>query len=208
MMVAGVITVSIGLSALIYFYAAGQTETRSMGANPLMEATIAAIASLFFSIAVCYGLLLIIKWNKAYVSVWVFENADKVDAWRTTGVLKCYLPRLGFIDAREGDFFSGPSRMSGPEHGMVHLELPYGQRIVDMQHIKECYGLQASHSTFTEVPARETYDLLERTVEAGNLKRGMNRSKMAKFMADNWVWIIMVVEGIMIFLMVQPQTPQ
>ena len=200
-LVTAVILVSVVLAGTVFVYNVGQVETRSMGANPFGQAAIALVGAVVFSTGLAGAYFLIQKWQRAYTTVWVYETNDPVEAWRTTGVLHCFLPRLGFVDAREGDYYSGPTRASGPQQGMVHLDLDEGKRIVDMDNIAECYGLPASKSTFTEVPAREAYDLLETAAEAGTLKRGIGRSKAAKLFQENWAWILTLVEGVMMFFM-------
>ena len=195
------LVISVGVFVFFFLYEAGQMETRSLQGDPLINAAVAVVAATFGFIAFAKAKRLLDKWHAAYAKVYVFETADLVDDWRTTGVLTTFLPRLAFIDNREGDYFSGPSRQSGPNTGLVHLALPHGKKIVDMQGVMDCYGLPASKSSFTEVPARETYDLLQRTVEAGQLRRGLGKNKAMKFVTENWAWILSAINGMIILFL-------
>ena len=190
---------SVMIWVVAFMYESGQVQTRSMGANPVATAFLAAGAILVLSALCCALIRLQMMWSASYAPVWIFENADEVEDWRTTGVVQTYLPRLAFIDASGGDFFSGPTRSSGPRQGLVHLMLPVGREATTLRHIRECYSLGRSSSTFTEVPARETFDLLERTIQAGELARGIGKGKLGKLLNEQWPWIVTTLALLLMF---------
>ena len=200
-MVVAVVVWAVVCGGFAYFYGAANAETLSKGTNPIMEGLLALGVGVLSGWGLCWTIRIFTKWNTAYGPAWIYERSDDVEVWRTTGLLGVYLPRLAFVDSSEGDYFSGPTRESGPRTGIVSLELPVGERLVDCAPLTSCYTMKASHSSFTEVPARETYDLIQRAVAVGDLKRGIGKSKLEKLLADNWPWIVAVVNAIIIFFM-------
>ena len=200
-MVGAVVVWASACAGFAFYYGTANAETLSKGTNPILEGLLAGGVGVVTGWSLCWVIRVFTKWNAAYGPAWIFERSDVLETWRTTGLLGVYLPRLAFVDSSEGDYFSGPTRESGPRTGIVSLELPVGARIADCRSITACYSMAASQSTFTEVPAREAYDLIQRAVAVGNLKRGLRKSKLEKLLADNWPWIVAVVNAIIIFFM-------
>ena len=193
----------------VYLGTVDQTG-RTIENNPIFEASLSAVVAVGFTALIAVGFWLSHQFKASYLQVRVFERAVETEEWNTTGELRLYVPRLAFIDsAKKGDYFSGPTRQSGAQHGSVHVDLPLGQRIVDMKSYADIYDLEPSVSTFTEVPQRQTYQFLQECVDAGTLARFAGKSKLGKLLSENAAWIVTGVFGILTFFMVmggaQPQ---
>ena len=193
----------------VYMGTQGQTG-RTLESNPLVEASLASAVLGLFGAGVSLGFWITHQFKAAYLLVRVFERSNNTEEWNTTGELRLYLPRLAFIDsAQKGDFFSGPTRQSGAQHGSVHVDLPLGERIVDMNSYAGVYNLTPSTSTFTEVPQRATYQFITECADAGTLARFAGKSKLGKMLAENAAWIVTGVFAVLTFFMVmggaQPQ---
>ena len=195
------IAVSIGGYIFLYTYTEGNAAM-STGGSPWVTASIFTGPITGVYALICWAVRLVQKWNACYAEVYVFEAADKLQPWKTTGLLKTFLPRLAFVDVQKGDFFSGPTKESGARTGSIHLALPEGERIVNLSGQRELYDLQPSRSQFTEVPARETYDILEMAVAIGQLKARIGKSKLAKMLSENGAWLVTAGNAVFIFFMV------
>lgn len=164
---------------------------------PFVYGAVTGSAGSLSGFLVAWILLTFWKWKAAYCAVWVFESADREEPWRTTSVLKVYMPRLAFVNEEGLDYFTGPTRESGARDGVVHLKMPEQRRITSLRHMDELFDLEAARSEFTEVPARECYQLLERAVRIGILRRDLGVSKWQQFLSENWPWIL---TGIFMFI--------
>ena len=201
-----VLGLTAGISFASFIYNASQAESRSMQTDPLTQSLLFGVVALVICTGFAVVYLMSHWWRRSYTTIYVYEATDPIEKWRTTNILHTTLPRLAFVDGRQGDFFSGPTRKSGPQSGIVHLDLKEGAEIVKMNDITECYHLEAGRSTFTEVPARETYDLIETSVEAGEIHGERGKSKVAKMLRENWPWILSGIEVVIIFFMASGNT--
>ena len=195
--------------ATVFISSANETG-RTIESNPIFEAFLASGVAVVVSAGGSFAFWIKHQFKRSYLRVSVFERSEETEEWNTTGELRLYVPRLAFIDsAQKGDYFSGPTRQSGAEHGSVHVDLPLGYRIVDMKSYADVYDLEPSVSTFTEVPQRQTYQFLQECVDAGTLARFAGKSKLGKLLSENAAWIVTAVFGILTFFMVmggaQPQ---
>ena len=191
------------ITAALYFYTVYDIESRASlrPRDPIVETSIGAIVSSAFSVLMGAALSQWHQWRLTYAQVYVFEQSDTVDYWRTTGCLLVPLPRLAFVDrADDGDFFSGPTRRSGVQYGIIHLDLPVGRAITSIRSIDELYALSPSHSTFTDVPARQTYGMLMSAVEAGERLQRLGKNKALQTLTENAPWLVVGACLVVIFL--------
>ena len=141
------------------------------------------------------------QWNKLSGPAVVWERADKDRPWHTTGVLLTRVCRLAFLvqPAKQASVWSGPTRLAGPQHGIVNLELQVGKRLEELEGVTDLYDLPAAVSTWSEVPAREAYSLFIQAIRAGHKLR---RARLArnKGLTEIWPVVVFIIELLIVFL--------
>ena len=187
---------------MVYIGTASQTGY-TIKSNPVVESLLSAVIAAITCVFIGLGIWVSYQFKKAYLEVFVFERKNETEKWNTTASLGLWLPRLAFIaSSQDGDYFSGPTRHSGAREGSVNLDLPLGNRVVDMKSYAEVFGLKPSISTFTEVPQRQCYQFMQECVDAGTLARFAGKSKLAKLLAENVVWIMTGICWLITFFIV------
>ena len=186
------------VTAFIFFVSWSMYDPRAaeagtrMARNPIIDA---GIACAMISVATLMSMELLrlrLRWTAMYCDVFVFECADKLDEWKTTGMLQTVAPRLAFIDPAV-DYFTGPTRSAGPRRGVVNLTMEPGQRLTDLKSYRDIFDLAPAKSDFTEVTARQIYDVIADSAEAGEMERDADRSKYQKLVGQHWPWVCLAV---------------
>ena len=133
------------------------------------------------------------------------EHRNKVRFSLISGWVNMYAPRLAFIDLlHRGPYFAGPKGKSGFRKAAIHLQIPAGTRIYELDDCREIYNFYPRRHTFTGNAAQSVYLYIQSLASIGTrLYNESTKNRLEKFLKDNFLWLILIAEIIAIVYIVE-----
>ena len=113
-----------------------------------------------------------------------------------TGRVIMFTPRLAYIDRMDrGRYYAGARGKSGLRKAEVHLQIPEGKKVHDLDDPKEVYEFWPRKHLFTGNTGSWQYIMLALFVNIGRLLfNEKNKNRLQKFIRDNWVFLVVGAE--------------